>query len=113
MSLMPPSLMSLPLCVRHGQDDAAVHEAAFFGPVVDFRRALAVAGGGDLVGVGAVLHQKCFHGFGAREREFVVVSGGPDVVRVARYFDTVVSDAGSAGLPGAAGWDIRPIRSRN
>ena len=52
----------LAAAVGECQNDAAVHEPAFLGPVVHFRSAFAVARGADLVVGYAVLHQERLHG---------------------------------------------------
>ena len=63
--------------------------------------------------VSAVLHQERFHGFGARQREFVVVSCRAHIIRVSRDFHAVVLMLAQQISPAATGWDIRPKESRN
>ena len=77
--------------IAEGQDDAAVHEPAFFRPVVHFRCAFAVARSADLVVGYAVLHQERFHGIRPFQRELFVVSCRTHVIRVSGDFHPVIA----------------------
>ena len=79
------------LAVGDRQNYAAVDEAALFDSVIDFGIAEAVAGGGDLIGIYAVLYQEFLNGVGARHAELVVITGAADGVRIARDFDVIVA----------------------
>jgi hypothetical protein len=76
--------------VSQFEHHAAIHEAAFLGLVVDFGIALAVAGGGDLIRRGAVLHQESFDRLGARHGQFIVVGRRTDDVGIAGDLELVV-----------------------
>src|SRR6185369_6255065 len=81
----------LSLAVRDRENHAAIHEPTFFSPVVDFRRALAIARSSDLVRRSSILDQESLDGFSASERQLVVVGGSAHVIGVTRYLHTIIS----------------------
>jgi hypothetical protein len=94
------------LSIAHFQRDAAVHEAAFFGGIVDFGNPLAFARSGDLIGGGAIFEQEAPDRIGALQRELVVISRRAHIVRIADHFDPVIlvlvqqfSQAKQTGVP--------------
>ena len=73
----------LAVLVTDGDGDAAIHEAGGGREVGDFGIALALGGGLDLRGAGAVFYKEVADGVGAAEAEVHVVGVGADLVAVA------------------------------